>query len=115
MSNVKTPRQKKTSTKANKPVASTRAPNIEWAKNADWTWSLISYLTDHPAFRKKLFSDSTSDASKEGRQKAVGKDGKPQQYAVIAKYIFENEETQSGHYASSPVRFATSVETRLRR
>ncbi|KAF8969028.1 hypothetical protein BDZ97DRAFT_1599276, partial [Flammula alnicola] len=63
-------------------------PNIEWAKNADWTWSLISYLTDHPSFHTKLFSDSTADANKEGRSKAVAKDGKAQQYGVLAKAIF---------------------------
>ncbi|KAG5633577.1 hypothetical protein H0H81_006745, partial [Sphagnurus paluster] len=47
--------------------------------SSDWTWSLITYLTDHPAFHKKLLSDSTAEANKEGWPKAVGKNGKPQQ------------------------------------
>ncbi|KAF8164706.1 hypothetical protein B0H34DRAFT_686254 [Crassisporium funariophilum] len=112
-------RSKKPSTKAKSANAAVntpnRVPNIKWVKSPDWTWALITYLTDHPAFRKKLFSDSTADANKEGRNKAVGKDGKPQQYAVLAKHIFENDATQSGYYAKTPVQFATSVETRLRR
>ncbi|KIJ96210.1 hypothetical protein K443DRAFT_10781 [Laccaria amethystina LaAM-08-1] len=42
-------------------------------------------------------------------------DGRPQQYAVLAKHIFENDTTQSALYAANPARFVTSVETRLRR
>jgi hypothetical protein len=94
---------------------STCAPNIEWAKNPDWTWSIITYLTDHTAFRTKLFSDSTANAAKEGRAKHVGKDGKNQQYAVLAEHIFATEPTQSKAYKVSPSRFTTSVETRLQR
>ncbi|KAF8891585.1 hypothetical protein CPB84DRAFT_1632906, partial [Gymnopilus junonius] len=67
---------------------SSRPPKLEWVKNPDWTWSLIAYLTNHVAFRIKLFSDSTADASKEGRSKAVAKDGKAQQYATLAEGIF---------------------------
>ncbi|KAG5653130.1 hypothetical protein H0H81_002122 [Sphagnurus paluster] len=67
----------------------TRPPNIKWVKNSDWMWSLITYLTDHPAFCKKL------------------------QYAVLTKHIFEHDAAQAEHYTSNPARFGTSVETRL--
>ena len=36
-----------------------RAPDIQWAKNPDWTHTLITYLGDHVTFRLKLFSDSS--------------------------------------------------------
>ncbi|KAG5633785.1 hypothetical protein H0H81_005274, partial [Sphagnurus paluster] len=90
-------------------------PNIEWVKNSDWTWSLITYLTDYPAFCKKLFSDSTAEANKEGQPKAVGKDGKPQQYAILTKHIFQHDAAQAEHYTSNPARFGTSGATRLQR
>ncbi|KAF8156742.1 hypothetical protein B0H34DRAFT_808159 [Crassisporium funariophilum] len=104
----------------NKPSASKkgdadRTPNIEWMKNPDWTWSIVAYLTTHPTFRIKLFSDSTADAKKEGCNKAVAKDGKPQQYAVLAQHVFDNEPSQKKMYSANPTRFATSVETRFRR
>ena len=104
-----------TSNKKANSKASARSPNIEWAKHPNWTWSLITYLSDHPTFRTKLFSDSTADAAKENHSKAVAKDGKPQQYAVLAKHIFENEPEHKDGYKLKPSRFTTSVETRLRR
>ncbi|KAF8888949.1 hypothetical protein CPB84DRAFT_1625941, partial [Gymnopilus junonius] len=65
-----------------------KAPNIKWVKNPDWTWKLITYLMDHPKFHLKLFLNSTAKAKKEGQNKAVAKDGKLQQYIVLAKLIF---------------------------
>ena len=97
------------------PPTTTRTPNIEWVKNPDWMWALINYLTDHPIFQKKLFSDSTAEANKEGHKKAVAQDGRPQQYAVLAKHIFENDTRQSALYTANPAWFVTSVETGLRR
>jgi hypothetical protein len=92
-----------------------RAPDIQWAKNLDWTYTLIAYLGDHVAFRLKLFSDSTADATKEGRPKLTAKDGKIQQYGVLAKHIFAAEPGQSALYLQNPGRYGTAVETRLRR
>ena len=92
-----------------------RAPDIQWAKNPDWTHTLITYLGDHVTFRLKLFSDSTADATKEGRIKLTAKDGKAQQYAVLAKHIFAAEPGQSALYLQNPGRYGTAVETRLRR
>jgi hypothetical protein len=92
-----------------------RAPEIQWAKNPDWTFTLITYLGDHLSFRLKLFSDSTADAAKEGRPKQTAKDGKVQQYAVLAKHIFATEPGQSALYLQNPGRFGLAVETRLRR
>jgi hypothetical protein len=94
---------------------SKRAPDIQWAKNPDWTFTLVAYLGDHVAFRLKLFSDSTADATKEGRMKHTAKDGKAQQYAELAKHIFAAEAGQSSLYLQNPGRYGTAVETRLRR
>jgi len=92
-----------------------RAPDIQWAKNPDWTFTLIAYLGDHVSFRLKLFSDSTADATKEGRAKHTAKDGKAQQYAVLARHIFASEPGQRALYLQNPGRYGTAVETCLRR
>ena len=92
-----------------------RSPDIQWEKNPDWTFTLISYLGNHVSFRLKLFSDSTADATKEGRMKHTAKDGKIQQYAILAKHIFAAEPGQSVLYLQNPGRYGTAVETRLRR
>ena len=91
------------------------APDIQWAKNPNWTDTLLEYLHNNVGFRIKLFSDSTADASKQGRPKLTAKDGKIQQYAVLVKYIFATEPGQRSLYLQNPSRFGTGVETRLRR
>ncbi|KAJ7074852.1 hypothetical protein B0H15DRAFT_957044 [Mycena belliarum] len=88
---------------------------VNWAKNSQWTDLLVSYLTENPTFRIKLFSDSTADAKKEKRAKQVAKDGKTVQYGVLAKHIFADDNNEAPRYANDPVKYATSVETRLRR
>jgi hypothetical protein len=59
------PRKSHTKAKADDdgvPIPKTkRAPEIQWAKNPDWTFTLIEYLGDNVGFRLKLFSDSTAD------------------------------------------------------
>jgi hypothetical protein len=53
----------------NMPAPKTQhAPDIQWAKNLDWTHTLIKYLGDHVTFCLKLFSDLTADAVREGCQ-----------------------------------------------
>jgi hypothetical protein len=101
--------------KATTATIAQKPPNIEWVKHPEWTWSLVTYLTDHPIFRAKLFSDSTADASREGRPKAQAKEGKSFQYATLAQHIFENDPLQANGYKLKPARYLTSVETRLRR
>ncbi|KAJ6554429.1 hypothetical protein B0H19DRAFT_146943 [Mycena capillaripes] len=87
---------------------------INWVKNPEWTDSLVTYLTDNPDFRRKLFSDSTAVAKKEKRDKAVGKDGKAVQYGVLAKHIFEDDPKEKARYANAdPSKYASSVETRI--
>ncbi|KAJ7198689.1 hypothetical protein C8J57DRAFT_1634962 [Mycena rebaudengoi] len=88
---------------------------VNWVKNPQWTELLITYLCENPSFRIRLFSDSTAEAKKAGRQKLIGKDGKPQQYAVLAEYIFKDDEAEKARYANAKPKFAMSVDTRLRR
>jgi hypothetical protein len=92
-----------------------RSPEIQWAKNPDWTFALIEFLGDNVGFRLKLFSDSTADAVREGRPKLTAKDSKGQQYAVLAKHVFSSEPGQSALFLQNPGRYGVAVETRLRR
>jgi hypothetical protein len=88
---------------------------LSWAKNPQWTDSLVAYLTTHPTFRIKLFSDSNADAAKDGRSKSVGKDHKHQSWAVLAEHIFLNDPAEKDGYKKNPAKYVGSVETRLRR
>ncbi|KAJ7724795.1 hypothetical protein B0H16DRAFT_1239175, partial [Mycena metata] len=88
---------------------------VNWEKNREWTDKMVEYLTINSSFRKKLFSDSTADAKKDKRAKAVAKDGKSVQYGELAKYIFKDEPNEQARYANDPGKYATAVETRLRR
>jgi hypothetical protein len=97
------------------PPKAKRQPAIEWAKNLVWTDSLVAYLSENPTFRIKLFSDSTAAAKKAGRDKLTAKDGRPQQWATLAVAIFADDENQKVAFHETPGRFATSVETRMRR
>ncbi|KAJ7131096.1 hypothetical protein C8R44DRAFT_594956, partial [Mycena epipterygia] len=79
------------------------------------THKIMEYLIDNPKFRIKLFSDSTAEAKKAGRQKLVGKDGKQQQYAQLAEYVFKDDPAEMVRFASNIQKYASAVETRLRR
>ncbi len=113
--NSSTANMGKSSAKGEKTSKPRRNANISWTKNDNWTWTLITYLTTHVAFRTKLFSDSTADATKENRTKMTAKDSKTAQYAVLAQAIFEKDPKEKARYKASPGHYATSVETRLRR
>ncbi|KAJ7862337.1 hypothetical protein B0H14DRAFT_3863136 [Mycena olivaceomarginata] len=41
---------------------------VNWVKNPHWTSAATAYLAEHPDFRRKLFSDSTADAARDGRK-----------------------------------------------
>ena len=112
---VRAPSTKKSQTDADDPPKKPRAPEIRWASNPQWTQQMVLYLTEHPAFRIGLFGDSTMVAAQEKRRKVTAKDGKAQQYGVLAKDIFEGDQAMGEEYLLAPARFATSVETRLRR
>jgi hypothetical protein len=97
------------------PPRAKHQPAIEWTKNLVWTDSLVTYLSENPAFHIKLFSDSTAAAKKAGRDKLTAKDGRPQQWATLAAAIFADDESQKVAFGETPQRFATSVETCMRR
>lgn len=99
--------------KAAKKPRKTRAPEIKWSDHKEWVWELVTYLSNHVAFRQKLFSDSAKDAKAEGRRKNVGKDGKGQSHLTLAKYIFQNDPGEAAGYALDPKRYGTSVGTKL--
>ena len=96
--------------------SSKKPKSIQWALNPKWTDALVSYCINHPIFRSQLFSDSNSNAQEEGRgKKTVGKDSKTSLHGILAQAIFANDPEQKGGYAENPSRYATSIETRLRR
>ncbi|RXW11281.1 hypothetical protein EST38_g14574 [Candolleomyces aberdarensis] len=78
---------------------------LSWAKNLQWTDTLVTYLTTHPTFCVKLFSDSNADAAKDGRSKSVGKDHKHQLWAVLAKHIFLNDPAEKDGYKKNPTKY----------
>ncbi|KAJ7461450.1 hypothetical protein FB451DRAFT_1371191 [Mycena latifolia] len=88
---------------------------VNWIQNPHWTAKIITYLFEHPEFRIRLFSDSTAEAKEAGRAKLVGKDGKPQQYGVLAKHVFKDDPKEQARYANNAAKYATAVDTRLRR
>lgn len=51
------------------------------------TWTLITYLADHPDVLVKFFSDSRT---------------KTRQYAVLAETIFSKEPTQADGFKANP-------------
>ncbi|KAJ7869579.1 hypothetical protein B0H14DRAFT_2288693, partial [Mycena olivaceomarginata] len=65
-----------------------RASTISWADNPGWVTKAVNYLTDNPSFRIKLFSDSTEDATNDGRKRIVGKESKINMYGTLAHEIF---------------------------
>lgn len=89
------------------------APEIQWEKNPNWTYTLIAYLSNHVSFRLKLFSNLT--ATNQGCLKHMAKDRKARQYAILAEHIFATEPGQSAFYLQNPGRFGTAVETHLQR
>jgi hypothetical protein len=89
------------------------APEIQWAKNPDWTFTLIEYLGDNVGFRLKLFSDSTADAARENWPKLTAKESKSQQYTILAKHIFSTKPGQSALFLQDPRRYGVAVETHL--
>jgi hypothetical protein len=88
-------------------------PHTEWVKNLAWTDTLIAYLCDNTGFHIKLFSDSMAAATKAGRPKLTVKDGRPQQWAVLAVAIFTDDEDQKEAFKENPVKFANSVDTHM--
>jgi hypothetical protein len=66
---------------------SKHAPEIQWAKNPDWTFILIEYLGDNVGFHLKLFSDSTADTARENKPKLTAKESKSQQYCQQEIYV----------------------------
>lgn len=78
------------------------AAEIRWAANPKWMQQMVFYLTEHPVFCIGLFSDSTMVAGQEKHKKVTAKDGKVQQYAVLAKDIFEGDEKMGEEYSLAP-------------
>ncbi|KAJ7754749.1 hypothetical protein B0H14DRAFT_2979084 [Mycena olivaceomarginata] len=68
-----------------------RASTISWADNPGWVTKAVNYLTDNPSFRIKLFSDSTEDATNDGRKRIVGKESKINMYSTLAHEIFKEQ------------------------
>ncbi|KAJ7584194.1 hypothetical protein C8J56DRAFT_893787 [Mycena floridula] len=86
-----------------------RDPGLKWDKNPDWTSRAVDYLVQHPAFRCRLFSDSTSEANAEGRKSIM--------FANLAQAIFDNipdQATQAAYKADSQ-KYARSTQQHFSR
>ncbi|CAK5267610.1 unnamed protein product [Mycena citricolor] len=64
-----------------------KGDSIPWEKNPAWIAKAIEFLVDNPSFRRKLYSDSTSDATAQGRVKVQGKTTKLQMYEMMMDYV----------------------------
>ncbi|CAK5270459.1 unnamed protein product [Mycena citricolor] len=70
-----------------KPSGKAKADSIPWEKNPAWIAKAIEFLTNNPHFRVKLYSDSTSNATTQGRAKLQGKTTKLQMYETMMDYV----------------------------
>ncbi len=61
-------------------------------ENRNWTHLGINYLIANEKFRRKLFSDSTTDAKDENRRKVQASEGKSILYGELARVIFNRQE-----------------------
>ncbi|KAF7366981.1 hypothetical protein MSAN_00956800 [Mycena sanguinolenta] len=90
-----------------------RAAIIPWGENPLWISTAVEYLTNNPEFRLRLFSDSTEEATKEGRKKQQGKESKINLYGTLADAIFQkNKVTQDvwEDYEKGKHRYAKSLQ-----
>jgi hypothetical protein len=95
-----------------------RAKPIRWDDHKKWTQRAINYLIENPTFRKKLFSDSTTEAKDEGRKKVQGHEGKIIMYRTMAQAIFTHEDTDQEtrlEYEADPNKFARSTQQQFAR
>ncbi|KAF8186837.1 hypothetical protein K438DRAFT_1595773 [Mycena galopus ATCC 62051] len=107
-----------------------RATGIPWVENPDWLAKAVEYLTNNPPFRIKLFSDSTEDATNEGRKKHVDKESKINMYSTLADHVFNDPDPDSEDgddtagvvseehctaYAADPSRYAKSMQHQFSR
>ncbi|KAH9907673.1 uncharacterized protein B0H18DRAFT_828779, partial [Fomitopsis serialis] len=70
------------------PPKRTKEKDISWDKNPAWIHTAISFLTQNPELRIKLFSDSTQKATKDGRKKIQGHVAKINWWAKVAEDIY---------------------------
>lgn len=96
-----------------------RANSIPWADNPAWISKAVDHLASTPEFRIKLFSDSTEDASTEGRKKLQGKESKINMFSKLAEVIFTDEATASEDirtaYTQDKGRYAKSLQQQFAR
>jgi hypothetical protein len=107
------PRKSCAKAKADDGGAHSQNQTCTWAKNPDWTFTLIEYLGDNVGFCLKLFSDSTADTARENWPKLTAKESKSQQYAILAKHIFSTEPGQSALFLQDPGRYGGCGNTSL--
>jgi hypothetical protein len=87
---------------------------ISWS-DPSRTSRLIDWLDQYPRERHMLFSDSAQDASAEGRRQDVGKTQKSTYHAMIAQYVFINDQNPDyvRLYHEHPAKFTKSVADRI--
>ncbi|EIN14173.1 hypothetical protein PUNSTDRAFT_22244, partial [Punctularia strigosozonata HHB-11173 SS5] len=65
-----------------------KPPPILWDKHPEYTQACIAYLSANPKFRIKIFSDSTSEAKKQKRQRVQSHTAKSIMFAELAEAVF---------------------------
>ena len=95
-----------------------RAKPIQWDENKNWTHVGINYLISNEKFRRKLFSDSTTDAKDENRRKVQASEGKSILYGELARVIFTDQSIDTSileEYKADPARFTRSTQQQFAR
>lgn len=95
--------------------AAKRDDPILWERNSVWTWAAINFLTENPAFRIKLFSDSTAQAKAEGRRKVSNGTGAAQLYQQMAEAVFSDIPEMKAKYEANPTKYGKSMQQHFSR
>ena len=82
-------------------------------KKGSYTEAIISWLEQHPEYRRLLFSDNIQDANAEGRRMKTGKHPKQHYYSMIAQAVFANDVVHKDAYALDPLKYSKSVENHV--
>ena len=82
-------------------------------KKGSYTEAIISWLEQHPEYRRLLFSDNIQDANAEGRRMKTGKHPKQHYYSMIAQAVFANDVVHKDAYALGPLKYSKLVENHV--
>jgi len=96
-------------------TSATKGPSVQWDTDPAHTDKLVTWILNHPADHNILFHDHLSNTPPPtlSPENKPSRKNKKDVTAVIAKYIFQDDQVYSTLYASDAGKFAMSVTNRL--